>query len=99
VGTGKRLIAGVDAEGWRFVAFVRLVPVFPFNLSNYTLGLTSIPLQHYVIAAVVCMTPGAVAYTWLGHAGRGALTGETDAVRYGLFWRWACSQQSPCCRG
>jgi uncharacterized membrane protein YdjX (TVP38/TMEM64 family) len=35
-----RLIAGVEAEGWRFVAFVRLVPLFPFNLVNYALGLT-----------------------------------------------------------
>ena len=65
----KRLIDGVDAEGWRFVAFVRLVPLFPFNLSNYALGLTRIPLRHYVIATFVCMAPGAVAYTWLGHAG------------------------------
>jgi uncharacterized membrane protein YdjX (TVP38/TMEM64 family)/rhodanese-related sulfurtransferase len=81
----KRLIDGVDAEGWRFVAFVRLVPLFPFNLSNYALGLTRIPLHHYVIATLVCMVPGAVAYTWLGHAGRGALGGETDAVRYGLL--------------
>jgi uncharacterized membrane protein YdjX (TVP38/TMEM64 family)/rhodanese-related sulfurtransferase len=81
----KRLIDGVDAEGWRFVAFVRLVPLFPFNLSNYALGLTRIPLQHYVIATLVCMVPGAVAYTWLGHAGRGALGGEAGAVRYGLL--------------
>jgi uncharacterized membrane protein YdjX (TVP38/TMEM64 family)/rhodanese-related sulfurtransferase len=81
----KRLIEGVDAEGWRFVAFVRLVPLFPFNLSNYALGLTRIPLQHYVIATLVCMVPGAVAYTWLGHAGRGALSGEGGAVRYGLL--------------
>jgi uncharacterized membrane protein YdjX (TVP38/TMEM64 family) len=81
----KRLIEGVDAEGWRFVAFVRLVPLFPFNLSNYVLGLTRVPLHHYVIASLVCMVPGAIAYTWLGHAGRGALTGETDAVRYGLL--------------
>jgi uncharacterized membrane protein YdjX (TVP38/TMEM64 family)/rhodanese-related sulfurtransferase len=81
----KRLIEGVDAEGWRFVAFVRLVPLFPFNLSNYVLGLTRIPLHQYVIATLVCMTPGAVAYTWLGHAGRGALTGEADTVRYGLL--------------
>src|SRR5262249_55936736 len=32
---GRRLQAikaGVEREGWRFVAFVRLVPVFPFNL-------------------------------------------------------------------
>jgi len=81
----KRLIDGVDAEGWRFVAFVRLVPLFPFNLSNYVLGLTRIPLPHYAIATLVCMAPGAVAYTWLGHAGREALSGETDAVRYGLL--------------
>lgn len=81
----KRLIEGVDAEGWRFVAFVRLVPLFPFNLSNYVLGLTRIPLHHYVIATVICMAPGTVAYTWLGHAGRGALTGEADTVRYGLL--------------
>jgi uncharacterized membrane protein YdjX (TVP38/TMEM64 family)/rhodanese-related sulfurtransferase len=81
----KRLIDGVDAEGWRFVAFVRLVPLFPFNLSNYVLGLTRIPLHRYVIASFVCMAPGAVAYTWLGYAGRGALAGETDAVRYGLL--------------
>jgi uncharacterized membrane protein YdjX (TVP38/TMEM64 family)/rhodanese-related sulfurtransferase len=81
----KRLIEGVDAEGWRFVALVRLVPLFPFNLSNYALGLTRIPLPHYVVATLVFMVPGVVAFTWLGHAGRGALTGEADAVRYGLF--------------
>jgi uncharacterized membrane protein YdjX (TVP38/TMEM64 family)/rhodanese-related sulfurtransferase len=81
----KRLIDGVEAEGWRFVAFVRLVPLFPFNLSNYMLGLTRIPLSYYVMATLVCMVPGAVAYTWLGHAARGALAGEADAVRYGLL--------------
>jgi hypothetical protein len=81
----KRLIDGVDAEGWRFVAFVRLVPFFPFNLLNYALGLTRIPLRDYVVATIVCMAPGAVAYTWLGHAGRGALSGEASAVRYGLL--------------
>src|SRR6516162_7257081 len=80
-----RLIAEVEAEGWRFVALVRLVPLFPFNLTNYALGLTRIPLPHYVIATLLFMVPGVVAYTWLGHAGRGALTGEADAVRYGLL--------------
>jgi uncharacterized membrane protein YdjX (TVP38/TMEM64 family)/rhodanese-related sulfurtransferase len=82
----KRLMDGIDDEGWRFVAFIRLVPLFPFNLSNYALGLTRIPFQHYVIATIVCMIPGAIAYTWLGHAGRGALSGDADAtVRYGLL--------------
>lgn len=44
----RAIQAGVEREGWRFVAFVRLVPVFPFNLLNYALGLTRLsvaPLQ------------------------------------------------------
>ena len=81
----ERLIAGVEAEGWRFVAFVRLVPLFPFNLLNYALGLTRIPLMHYVLASLVCMAPGTLAYTWLGHAGREAFAGDEAAIRYGLI--------------
>jgi uncharacterized membrane protein YdjX (TVP38/TMEM64 family)/rhodanese-related sulfurtransferase len=81
----EQLIAGVEAEGWRFVAFVRLVPLFPFNLLNYALGLTRIPLAHYVLASLVCMAPGSLAYTWLGHAGREALAGNDAAIRYGLI--------------
>src|ERR1700730_7228360 len=81
----KRFVEGVEAEGWRFVAFIRLVPLFPFNLSNYALRLTRIPLHQYVLASLVCMAPGTVAYTWLGYAGRTALSGEADAIRYGLL--------------
>jgi uncharacterized membrane protein YdjX (TVP38/TMEM64 family) len=80
-----RLIEGVEAEGWRFVAFVRLVPLFPFNVLNYALGLTRIPLAQFVAASLVCMLPGALAFSWLGHAGRQALAGETAAIRYGLL--------------
>ncbi|MEO5363543.1 MAG: TVP38/TMEM64 family protein, partial [Magnetococcus sp. DMHC-8] len=76
-----RLLAGVEAEGWRFVAFVRLVPIFPFNLLNYALGLTRIRLDHYLLASLVCMAPGGLAYAWLGYAGKEAASGSADAVR------------------
>jgi uncharacterized membrane protein YdjX (TVP38/TMEM64 family)/rhodanese-related sulfurtransferase len=81
----KSVLAGVDAEGWRFVALVRLVPVIPFNLLNYALGLTRIPIAQYVLASLVCMVPGTAAYAWLGHAGRAALQGNGDALRYGVL--------------
>ncbi len=80
-----RLIAGVEAEGWRFVAFVRLVPLFPFNLLNYALGLTRIPLTHYVVASLICMAPGTIAFTYLGYAGRAAFAGGETMVRTGLI--------------
>ena len=75
----------VDDEGWRFVAFVRLVPVFPYNIVNYVLGLTRIPFHHYVLATVVFMAPSTVAYTWIGHAGRQAIAGDTENIRYALI--------------
>lgn len=77
----NRVMHGVEAEGWRFVAFVRLVPLFPFNLLNYALGLTRIEFGIYVLTSAVCMVPGAIAYTWLGHAGRQAITGGQTAIR------------------
>jgi rhodanese-related sulfurtransferase len=81
----QRLIEGVTAEGWRFVALMRLVPLIPFNLLNYALGLTGISLPAYFVTSIVCMLPGAVAYTWLGYAGRSAATGDTRGLRYGLL--------------
>jgi uncharacterized membrane protein YdjX (TVP38/TMEM64 family)/rhodanese-related sulfurtransferase len=75
------LLKGVEAEGWRFVAFVRLVPIFPFNLLNYALGLTRIPFWQYVAASYVCMLPGAFAYTYLGYAGREALASSEGVAR------------------
>jgi uncharacterized membrane protein YdjX (TVP38/TMEM64 family)/rhodanese-related sulfurtransferase len=79
------IIRGVDAEGWRFVAFVRLMPIFPFNLANYALGLTRISSWQYLAATAICMIPGSAAYAWLGHAGAGATAGDKDAVWYGLL--------------
>lgn len=76
-----RLKHGVEEEGWRFVAFVRLVPLFPFNALNYALGLTRIRLLHYVLASYLFMLPGAFAYTYLGYAGREALAGGQGLIQ------------------
>ncbi len=81
----KKLLDGVDAEGWKFVAFVRLVPLFPFNALNYALGLTRIGLWHYVLASLVFMLPGAIAYTYLGYAGREAVAGGEGLIQKGLL--------------
>ena len=72
---------GVEAEGWQFVAFVRLVPAFPFILVNYVFGLTRIPLLTYVLASAIFMLPGIAGYVYLGHAGAQALTGGENTVQ------------------
>jgi uncharacterized membrane protein YdjX (TVP38/TMEM64 family)/rhodanese-related sulfurtransferase len=84
-GRVKQLINGVEGEGWRFVAFVRLVPLFPFNLLNYALGLTRLRLLHYILATYVFMLPGAIAYTYLGYAGREAVAGGEGMIQKGML--------------
>jgi uncharacterized membrane protein YdjX (TVP38/TMEM64 family) len=76
----KKLITGVEQEGWRFVAFSRLVPIFPFNLLNYAFGLTRIKFSHYLIATYICMFPGTLAFTYIGFVGREALSGKQEGL-------------------
>ena len=64
---------------------LRLVPLIPFNLANYALGLTRISLIEYALATAVAMVPGTASFAGLGHAGRGALAGDAGALRYGLL--------------
>lgn len=81
----KQLIEGVENEGWKFVAFTRLVPLFPFFLLNYALGLTRIRISHYIVATYVFMLPAAFAYTYLGYAGREAIAGGEGMIQKGLL--------------
>jgi uncharacterized membrane protein YdjX (TVP38/TMEM64 family) len=51
-----------EKYGIWMVAIVRLVPVFPFNLVNYGLGLTRIKLITYVFFSWFFMLPGTFLY-------------------------------------
>jgi uncharacterized membrane protein YdjX (TVP38/TMEM64 family)/rhodanese-related sulfurtransferase len=81
----KQLMNGVENEGWRFVAFTRLVPLFPFNLLNYGLGLTKIKFSHYSLATFIFMLPGATAYTYLGYIGKEAATGGEGLIQKAML--------------
>ena len=62
-GTGlARLDQKVAEEGWKVVAFTRLVPVFPFFLLNYALGLTRVRLSHYVVTTFLGIFPATLAF-------------------------------------
>lgn len=76
------LIHRIEDEGWRFVALVRLVPVLPFAVVNYSLGLMRIRLLHYVFTSLLCMIPGVFAYSYLGDAGLRALNGEETILKF-----------------
>ncbi len=58
----RRLDHGVEKQGWKVVAFTRLIPLFPFNLLNYAFGLTGIKFLHYAVATFFCMLPACIAF-------------------------------------
>jgi uncharacterized membrane protein YdjX (TVP38/TMEM64 family) len=61
----RALDAAIEREGRKIVFLIRLSPVFPFNVTNYALGLTGIRLRDYVIACAG-MLPGTVLYVYYG---------------------------------
>lgn len=61
---------GIKNHGWAFVAFTRLVPVFPFNLQNYVYGLTRINFWTYISVSWVAMLPGTFAWVYFGYAAK-----------------------------
>ena len=77
----EKLQQGIDAEGWRFVALVRLVPLVPFNLLNYALGLTRVRFLTYCLTSLIAMAPAVFGYVWVGHAGRQAIAGDGNVFQ------------------
>lgn len=55
----------IGGQGFRIVFLLRLSPVLPFNLLNYSLGLTRVRFVEYV-AASVGMLPGTLLYVYYG---------------------------------
>jgi uncharacterized membrane protein YdjX (TVP38/TMEM64 family) len=58
----RELDRSVLKNGWKIVAFTRLIPLFPFNLLNYAFGLTSIRFLPYAVTSFVCMLPACIAF-------------------------------------
>lgn len=61
-GTLRELDEKVHEQGWKIVAFTRVVPLFPFNFLNYAFGLTSVSFGQYALASFIFMAPGTAAY-------------------------------------
>jgi uncharacterized membrane protein YdjX (TVP38/TMEM64 family) len=68
----------VSKKGLKIVLLTRLSPLFPFNLLNYALGITSVSFLDYFIASVG-MIPGTIMYVYIGSlAGNIALIGSEN---------------------
>lgn len=81
----ERLDRKVEAEGWKVVAFARLVPVFPFFLLNYAFGLTRVRFSHYVVTTFFCIFPSTLAFILFSSSLFDLLQGRVTASLVGGF--------------
>ena len=83
---GKILIAvdkAIESQGSKVVFLMRLSPLFPYSLINYSLGLTKIPFVEYIVASWAGMLPGTFAYTGIGAAGKVAIGASVGGTGVG----------------
>lgn len=55
----------IEQNGLIVMFYLRLLPLFPFNVVNYISGLTNIKYAHYTLATFVGMLPGTLVYVYL----------------------------------
>ena len=56
----------VRDEGWRMIMLTRLVPLFPFKLSNYFFGLTPLRLRDFALGNMLGVIPITVHNVYVG---------------------------------
>jgi uncharacterized membrane protein YdjX (TVP38/TMEM64 family) len=99
-GLGKRVDAWVQrharlkaisnrfaSDGWKIVLLTRLVPFFPFKLSNYVFGTTRISLRGFVGGTLIGEIPLSVHNAYLGSLAADLATlGQRPVER--TPWEW-----------
>lgn len=74
-------------QGWKIVLLTRLVPFFPFKLSNYFFGLTRFSLRGFVFGTFVGIIPFSLHNVYLGSIAADIATlGARSAERTPLQW-------------
>lgn len=82
------LDSAVGEQGFTVVLLARLSPLFPFNVLNYGLGVTSVRFRDYFFASWIGMLPGTVLYVYFGTVAQDLTAlggGEFDGGWFGLM--------------
>ena len=75
------------AHGWKIVMLTRVVPFFPFKISNYLFGLTPFSLRGFTGGTLLGVIPFSVHNVYLGSVAADLATlGERHAARTPLEW-------------
>jgi uncharacterized membrane protein YdjX (TVP38/TMEM64 family) len=80
-----KLNEGLDKSGLYFVIFARVVPVFPFNGTNFAAGVTGVSFRDYFWGTMLGVIPANIIFVNAGSQAMEAVSGE--GIDFGaIFW-------------
>lgn len=82
----KKLDTGFSKDGWKIAMFRCLVPFFPFKLSNYAFGLTSVSLSQFAIGTGLGIIPIGAFNVYLGSISASLSTLGVDDIKAPGGW-------------
>ncbi len=74
------------AEGWKIVLVTRLIPFFPFKLSNYLFGLTKFKLRDFFIGTFFGIWPITIFNVYVGSITADLSTLGVPSAKTNLEW-------------
>jgi uncharacterized membrane protein YdjX (TVP38/TMEM64 family) len=80
-----KLDKAIGEQGFKLLLLVRLSPIFPFALSNYVYGASSISYPAYFWGTLLGFIPGSIAYVYTGMVGEGAQPWYMYAAGFGIL--------------
>jgi uncharacterized membrane protein YdjX (TVP38/TMEM64 family) len=71
----QKMDKAIGKEGFKLMLLLRLSPIFPFALSNYLYGASSVQFWPYFWGTMVGFTPGTLVYVFSGQVGKAITIG------------------------
>ena len=78
--------AQCESEGWKIVLATRLIPFFPFKLSNYFFGLTSFSFRDFVFGTSIGIVPYSLYNVYLGSIAANLSNLNESSSRTSIEW-------------
>jgi len=75
----------IEKEGFKLMVLLRLSPLFPFALSNYLYGASSIRFPSYFFGTILGFAPGTFAYVYGGVIGKELTVGGDHAQPWYIY--------------
>mmetsp|Transcript_28735 Transcript_28735/g.78927 ORF Transcript_28735/g.78927 Transcript_28735/m.78927 type:complete len:456 (+) Transcript_28735:243-1610(+) len=75
----------IGEQGFPLLFLVRLTPIFPFALSNYVYGASSISFGDFFFGTLLGFAPGTIGYVYTGMVGQELLLSSGDAQPWYVY--------------